>query len=565
MIKQNRKLYFILLVILIITFISYFNVLKNGFTNWDDQIYVTENPQFIYQGTGSFHFLLTNYYAGNYHPLTMLSLALEYKISGQNPFLYHLTNLILHLLNTLLVFIFTRKLFKNDTIALITAAFFGLHTIHVESVAWIAERKDVLYAAFYLLSLIFYLKFLENPTNKGFWIKNKYYLLCLGFFLLSLLSKAQAVTLSLVLFLIDYYRGGKMVNLKRDINKIPFLVLSLFFGIIALMAQKFSGAITDKVHFALVEKIIMVSAALTDYLYKLILPVHLSAFYPYPVKYEGHLLPEYWFYLVTLVCFIALAVFALKKSRILTFCFFFFLLNLMLVLQILPVGGAFMADRYLYLPSIGFFILFAYGIHKIAIFKENKTTIVLYIILGSYLVLLSFLTFKRAEIWKDSITLWTDVLNKYPKTERALINRGNAYFDQVKYSLAGQDYYIALSVNPSSFDAYLNRGRLKAIQGDLIGAIADQNQSILIWPQHHLPYFNRAILYSITGKKSAALADLNKCLELRPDKAEAYYYRAILENEMGMKNEACRDVKKSISLGYNVPKDEAITFCKGNL
>jgi hypothetical protein len=209
-----------LLLIVCITAICLFPMLKNEFTNWDDEFYVNNNM--LLRGP-DWHGIFSQSVLGNYHPLTIITLAFNYAISGLDPFSYLLVNYLLHLINTILVFYLIWNISgKNKFIAAFVAIIFGIHPMHVESVAWVAERKDVLYTLFFLLALLKYWKFLLTNEKKHFW-------LCFLFFVLSLLSKPAAIVLPLVLILFDYWKG-RSINLKTITEKIPFLILSLLFG-----------------------------------------------------------------------------------------------------------------------------------------------------------------------------------------------------------------------------------------------------------------------------------------------------------------------------------------------
>ncbi|MDD5571187.1 MAG: glycosyltransferase family 39 protein, partial [Bacteroidales bacterium] len=233
--KKNKDVLFAILV-LAITFVVFFPSLKCDFTNLDDQYYVLNNPDIKNLSFNNIKILFSNFYVGNYQPMAMLTYAIEYKISGLNPFAYHFTNFFLHLLNTLLVFIFIKKLSSNIHVAAIASVLFGVHPLHVESVAWISERKDVLYAFFYIAGLITYLKYKEKNDVK-------FYLLTILLFVFSCLSKAMAVPFSIMLLLIDYLQMKK-INFRIIVDKIPFLAISFTFGLIAIYVQKLQGAST---------------------------------------------------------------------------------------------------------------------------------------------------------------------------------------------------------------------------------------------------------------------------------------------------------------------------------
>jgi len=278
-------------IILIITFILYRPSLENEFTNWDDDDYVTEN--WIIRNPGNIKRMIQTPVAGNYHPLTMYSLALDWSLSSKQvrslpddkkevarARTFHTTNLILHLLNTALVFVFIWFLSgKRLWVSWVCSLFFGIHPMHVESVAWIAERKDVLYTFFYLISLIAYVWYRDKK-------KNLWLIICLFSFILSLASKPAAVMLPITLWAIDYFHNRKL-DWKMIAEKVPFLILSLIVGVLTFKAQVRSDAVNYNQQYDFFEKLIFGSYGTLIYFVKLIFPINLSNLYPYPDQGKG--------------------------------------------------------------------------------------------------------------------------------------------------------------------------------------------------------------------------------------------------------------------------------------
>ena len=267
--KTSLNIAFCACLILVIVSLSFLPSLKCGLVNWDDDRYLSNTPAVQSLSLTTVKEASTSFFIGHYQPLTILSYALDYHFYKLNPYHYHLTNLILHLLNSLLVFYLIYLLSGNIIVSFITAILFGLHPLHVESVAWVSERKDVLYSFFFLLSCITYLYYLTKGN------KHKYYILSLFLFLCSLLSKSMAVTLPLLLLLIDYYLKRKP-NKTLLLDKIPYFFLSIIFGIIAI----FGVGIRPKVGFSLFGALSAASYATVFYLGKLFLPIKLSCLYP---------------------------------------------------------------------------------------------------------------------------------------------------------------------------------------------------------------------------------------------------------------------------------------------
>ncbi|MBK5286350.1 MAG: glycosyltransferase family 39 protein, partial [Bacteroidia bacterium] len=324
----------ILFVILLLTFIAYLPALQNGFV-WDDEPYITKNP-LIY----SFNLkeIFSQYVLGNYHPFTMLTLATEYHFFGLNATGYHSVNLLIHLLNVILVFYSVFFLSDKSGVALAAALLFGIHPLHVESVAWAAELKDLLYTFFFLASFICYLKYI-----KGF--KKKYYVFALVLFSISLLSKAMAASLPVVLVLTDYFKGRK-INIKSLLEKAPFFLLALIFGVVAIFAQKSSDAIQDMAVFSFPQKLTFACYGFITYLYKLLSAQNLCVLYPYPIKNGADIPLQYYAYVILFLGLASAVFYSLLYSKKVIYGIGFFTATVFLVLQLLPVGGAIMADRY---------------------------------------------------------------------------------------------------------------------------------------------------------------------------------------------------------------------------
>jgi hypothetical protein len=257
--------------------------------NWDDDKYIQNNPLIT---SIDLKVLFSTYVMGNYHPLTMLGYAIEYQFFGLNASGYHVINLLLHLANVVLVFYTVFYLSNKTIVALIACLFFGIHPVHVESVAWVSELKDLLYGFFFLASYIFYLKFVKDENKK-------FYFFSLLFFLCSLLSKGMAVSLPVVLLLTDYFKGRKITR-QTVIEKLPFFLLAFIFGIVAVYAQKSLGA-TESTVFPLPQRIIFAGYSFITYLIKLLIPLNLSSYYPYPIKVGDTIPAQYYFYLVAIL------------------------------------------------------------------------------------------------------------------------------------------------------------------------------------------------------------------------------------------------------------------------
>ncbi len=544
--KEERKNNLIPIIILVlVTIICFSNSLNNDFTNWDDPGYVIDNPLVKSLSSGNIKEMFKTPVQGNYHPLTILSLALDYKVNQLNPFGYHFSNLLFHLLNVILAFVFVRMLTGRMLIAFIVALFFGIHPMHVESVSWISERKDVLYVLWYLASLCTWLFMLRTQRNQTI-----YYSLTVIFFIFSLLSKAQAVTLPLVLLLIDYFKERKLSK-KLILEKLPFFLIAIVMGVIALKAQKMSGAIAEMPAINLYERFLFASYAFIIYVYKLFLPFNLSTYYPYPEK-TGNSFPTIFYIApILLLGLIFIVVKYFSKNKSFVFGFVFFILNIILLLQILPVGSSILSERYTYLAYIGLFFIIGYLFDKVWYSKVKNESKYKYLFAGGiflFAIFLSVNTVARNKVWKNSETLWTDVLNQFPRVVIALCDRGNYYKAKDKEDLAFADFDRALQINPDHVETLINRAEIYRLRGQLELSLADCNRAINVNPKYNGAYVNRGIVYCMTSRLDDAMMDFNKAALLDPNFSSTYCDRGNLYDMKGMLDSAIIDYTKAIQL-----------------
>ena len=521
--KQPKSLFW-LLGILLLTIIVFWPSLQNGFTNWDDTYYVTQNTLIKSLSLEHLKGIFTTSERSLYHPFTMLSFALNYQISELNPFAYHFTNLLFHLINTFLVFYFVYLISeKQTTTALITAVLFGIHPMHVESVAWVSERKDVLFTCFFLAAASVYWHYTNSrkPTT---------YILALLLFLASLFSKATAVTLPLILLLLDYLKGRKW-NMQVVVEKIPFFILSIIFGLLTIKYQS-QGAIGALEEYTFMERIMFASYGFVMYIVKFFLPLNLSAFYPYPATENM----PFFFKIAPLlaILMVTFAAFSLKKTKIIAFGIAFYAMTVFLTLQFVSVGGAVMADRYTYVPYVGLSFIIAYYLNELFNTKQkNNTNIknIAFATLAIAILMFSYLTFERCKIWENSETLWTDVIEKNEKVPYAYYNRAIfRHYETKKYEEAMSDYNKAIQLKKDYGDAYYNRGALNYYQKkDADKALKDYTKAVELMPEKAEILHTRGILYHYTLEKyDLALADYNRVLELDKNLDKAYNNRGTL-------------------------------------
>ena len=529
--------------------------------------------------------MFTTFHASNWHPLTWLSHAIDYAIWGLNPVGHHLTSIIFHGLNTFLVVNLTIRLvnyaktktdvnienirhFYNSPIiaGVITGLLFGLHPIHVESVAWVAERKDVLYAFFFLLSLLSYLKYIpsqkqESTGHSSPITRHQWYSLCLLFFILSLMSKPMAVTLPFILIILDIYPLGRLdlksaftSQYKVSIEKIPFLSLSLVSSVITILAQKSGEAMASSEIHPLIERFLVGIRALCFYLIKMFRPIDLAPLYPYPAKVSFFTI-EYTGSVILVLSITVFCIYSWKKQKIWPAAWAYYLVTLLPVLGIVMVGEQAAADRYTYLPSLGPFLLIGVGLAQLiekSIHRKHNTIfrkLSAIILMTTILLLLSNLTIKQTRIWRDSMTLWNSELRIFPDSAyKAFCNRGKAFADSGNYQKAMEDYEKAIKLNPFRPWAYVNRGIINKKLGNYQKAIEDYNMAIMIMPKYKTAYITRGTVHEASGNYQKAIEDYDMAIKSDPKDADAYYNRGISYGSLGNYQQALTDFTTAIKL-----------------
>lgn len=544
----------IVALLLISTLCAFLPSLSNGSVNYDDQAFVFQNNMVTQFSWTKLSELFTSSAGGNYIPLTNLSLAINFYFSGEEPFSYHLVNLLLHLLNTFFVFRFIHLLSNKLKVAALTAFFFGVHPMHVESVAWITERKDVLVACFYLFSMIGYLRYRKQSN-----LKHQLVFILSG--VAAMLAKPSAVTLPLALLLIDFYLDGRL-DLKKVLRQTPLFLLAIGVGIATISIQA-EEAIGDFNEFTLIQKLGFASYGLAFYLVKAVYPIQLSVMHPYPTQESAWLIKIVLTVVLTLF-FIIITVWKAKKHRFLIFGSAFFVLNLLLVLQFFSVGRAIVAERYTYLPYIGLFYIIASVWDHVTATKPNYKIVSR--VLSGALVLLAFYsigaTFKRNAVWKSSETLWTNVIEQYPEDWYAYIGRGNHHRDEGDLQAALIDYSKAIALQPDRFKNYFNRGDLYKSMNRTALALKDYNTAISLNPTYAEAYINRGQFFAELGKAKEAINDLNTAIDLNPKYAAAFCNRGNVLLANNQIEAALKDYNRALAIDSSFHK---AWYNRGNL
>jgi len=376
------------------------------------------------------------------------------------------------------------------------------------------------------------------------------YILSIIFFISSVFSKGQAVALFPVILLIDYLENGKIFT--KLIEKIPYLVISISFGIIAVLAQKAGNNISDYNIISFFDRIILASYAFTTYIIKVFIPYELSAFYPYPEMIDGKLPYEYLSFLLIIPLTIYLLILTFKKNKLVFFGLTFFISNIILLLQLVPVGNCIMADRYTYIASIGISLIVAHYIIKLYNLNKYRTYTVSFFVI--YLLFLGINTHSQTKLWKNDFVLWDNVLSINPRIPSALVLRGCAYNDLKDFKKAIPDFNNAIEIDNSNELAYFNRGVAKSSIGDFKGAIPDFEMADKLKLEFRYLvnfYVSWGGALANTGKMKEAIEMFDKAIAINPNKASIYNNRGITHAMLGMMPEALKDFEFAIKLDPN--------------
>jgi len=440
-----------------------------------------------------------------------------------------------------------RLLGFRDKIIIPITLLFAIHPMHVESVAWIAEQKDLLYALFFLASLISYLLFIKNDKQV------KWIVISLIFFIFSLLSKSMAVTLPLILLIFDWYLG-RLKSGKILLEKLPYFILSLLFGIMAIISQTQGGATQIVPDFSIIDRFFLASYAIVFYLYKVIAPLNLSVIHYYPEKIDGIL--KFQYYMMPLVIIVIMYfIRKLKPDRkILLFGSLFFLASVSVILQLIPVGEAIVAERYTYIAYLGLFLIVSYYFNKVTEWKKpslRKIRPIIYVLATAYLVFICILTYQRIKVWEDGISLFSDVIQKNPDNFHSYHVIGNAYSAKNEYPKALENYNKAIDLNDQHMESFMNRGYARMQSGKNQEAIEDFNKVIQMMPDYYQAYTNRGIVYNRLEDYTNALDNYNKALSINPDDVISMSERAQLYFDQDRNEEALTDLTNVINIDKN--------------
>jgi tetratricopeptide (TPR) repeat protein len=536
---ERRLLIGLLAVTLLITVVVFLPSFANQFLNWDDPANVLQNAPIRAFTWPHLRAYFTQPLMGMYSPLVYVSYAADFARGALNPSAYHTTNLLLHLVNVALVGLIVFALIGRAWPAAIVAALFAVHPANVAAVAPISVRSSLLYAAFYLAAYLAYLGHLKRPSAVRLGLS---FLL----FMLSALSKSAAIVFPVLLVLTDLFRR-RAWSWKAALEKVPFFLVSLVFGVVTLHFRN-DMAVGNAPVYSIVERLCLAGYGVMHYVRTLIAPLRLSAYYPYPERASGQLSLLVYLAPVFVLALAGLASLWKAHRRLLAFGGLFFLIHIALILKVVPLGEEFAADRYLYLASIGVFLI---GVELCRRSGEMMRRAGL-AIAAVLVIVFSVAAHGRVAAWKDSITFYNDILATYPKAAFAYANRAAARLTaQEDPAGAVRDCDAAIAIDAGNADAYFNRGTAEMLLRKFPEALADANKSIELNGGRGQYFQLRATVRLAVGDAKGALADSTQAIALDPqssDIAKAYLSRGVARISLNDTAGAAADFTQALAL-----------------
>jgi tetratricopeptide (TPR) repeat protein len=562
---MRREACICLILIAAVLFV-YWQVWDHEFINYDDNVYITDNPQ-VQEGITSKGIIwaFTTNHTGNWHPLTWISHMLDCTLYGPNPGGHHLTNVLLHMANALLLFVLLRWTTGAIWRSALVAALFALHPLHVESVAWVAERKDVLSTFFWMLTMLAYVHYVNRPGWKR-------YILVLINFSLGLMAKPMLVTLPFVLLLLDYWPlnrfqsraatgfvGDQPPNFRSSgydrlpihkavMEKAVLFMMSLASCVVTVMAQQEAGALSGLEIVPLKFRIANALVSLAAYMGKMIWPQDLAVFYPHPGSALQIWKPVAAGLLLLIVSTVALWV--AQRCRYVFVGWLWYLSTLVPVVGLVQVGEQAMADRYTYVPLIGLFIVVVWGFADVVkgwrsrrwVASISAALVVLALMVGSWL---------QVGYWKNSVDLFKHALGATTNNYVAHYTLGNALALQGNLAEAVSHYDKALQINPNYADAHSNLGNALALQGNLSEAISHYYKALQIKPDHVEAHRNLAVGLDRQGKHQEAIQHYAEVLRISPHDAQSHNNLGVALAEQGKLEEAVAHFTEALRIDPN--------------
>lgn len=586
--KKRRTLNLIVVFILLASIIlSYYPVKNYDFVNYDDPRYVTtfENEELTLKFIAS---LLTSFDASNWHPLTWISHIIDTRLFGMNAGAHHLVNVFFHIINTLVLYHIFYKTTGETWKSCFVAGLFAIHPLHVESVAWVAERKDVLSTMFWMLTITTYIRYAGKPRLST-------YIPVFLFFSLGLMAKPMLVTLPFVLILLDFWPLCRFANTQQSgvenvpiisrlfpliIDKIPLLALSAVASLLTVLAQKSGGAINSLDVFSLKIRLANAVISYAAYIAKMFVPINLSVFYPYTPS-----IPV-WKILIAGTALICITFFTVRRFKIQPYLFvgwFWYLGTLVPVIGLVQVGMQSMADRYTYIPLIGLFVMMAWGFPALLADWKHKEIVILSTALLIYSTFLVF-TWFQVRHWADNFSLYQHAIYSTDKNHVAHNNLGAAFYKTGNLYKAIWHFLTALEIKPDDHEtlanfraaARTNRNIDQSIEsvqrllsaypknsglcytvGVLYGqkgayrqAIEYYQRALVYYPKFAQAQFDLGYTYVLLGEYDNALSSYKRAIEIQPDLIWAYYHTAAILSLENQVEESLIWLERAIKKGY---------------
>jgi tetratricopeptide (TPR) repeat protein len=560
---KKHSVTFIIIALTIFILTVYWQVQGHQFIDFDDQLYVTDNygtqTGLTFKGIIN---TFTDVHTGHWHPLTMLSHMLDWQLFGDNAGGHHWTSVIIHIINTILLFLLFRNLTGAIWRSAFIAALFAIHPINVESVAWVAERKNVLSTFFWIATILLYVWYVKNPSWKR-------YLPVFVCFALGLMSKPMLVTLPFVLLLLDYWPLNRtMINIHKEnepelinqilvkrakissliLEKVPLFILMAVSICLTYYAAQSVKTVSNLDILPMTMRLSNAIVAYGLYIKKLFWPIDLAVFYP--LTYIPIWQVSIAAVLLMVVTFIACRYF--RDYPYLPVGWFWYLGTLVPVIGIVQVGSQSMADRYAYVPFIGLFLIISWGIPQI-LSKINNSRIYSIIIFCFIVLTFTAATYRQVNLWKNTETLFEDALKNNPENYFAYSALAANSMNKREYDQALYYYYMVLKIKPKYDEAYINAGIILIKTGKTLDAISCFKKAIQLNDRSVSAHYNLGTALMHNNYLDGAVFHLNKALEVKPDYIDALNNLGLTLLKKGKYNEAIMNFNKILELK---PADE---------
>ena len=534
--NKKRDIWLISVTLVVLTLVAYEPIRHNDFVNYDDDKYVTKNPNVTGGITWpGIKWAFTKTYASNWHPLTWLSHMADCEIYGLNPVGHHITNVVIHIINSLLLFLLLSKMTGSVWGSGFVAAIFAVHPVHVESVAWAAERKDVLSGLFWMLTILAYVHYAERPSFK------RYVLVVLAF-VMGLLSKPMVVTLPFILLLLDWWplecialsgNGGASATQKRQktdgghpkatlrqlvLEKVPLIVLSVISSVMAIIAQRSGGAVATFENISLDYRIANALTSYINYIGKMIWPSGLAVFYPHPhIKLSDGTAVICGLLLVLITL---LSIYTGRRRKHIAMGWLWYIVTLVPVIGLAQIGTQAMANRYMYIPMAGLLIIVAWEVKDII---ADKRGLQIAACVSAVIVIFSAAIATRTQVkhWENSLTLFDYTLKVTENNLLAENNYGSALFEAGRVDEAIPHLKNMIRINPRFSDARIKLGKILMGQKKVNEAIVCFNEVLEQNEGSAEAHYNLAFALEMQNKYDEAIKHLSKALAIDPDYTDA--------------------------------------------